>query len=127
MLVTPAGGRLWRFKYRRGVVEKLLTLGAYPDVSLKRTREKRDDARKLVADEVDPRFEFRRSLFRRKGVERVIIYSSTPEQRVSWAMRILARVSSVPAHCVRRKASTRAVSAILPMKVCSARSTRRPV
>jgi integrase len=35
-------------------VEKLLTLGKYPDVSLKRAREKRDDARKLVADNVDP-------------------------------------------------------------------------
>ena len=32
MLVTTAGGRLWRFKYRIGGVEKLLTLGAYPDV-----------------------------------------------------------------------------------------------
>jgi hypothetical protein len=35
-------------------VEKLLTLGAYPDVSLKRAREKRDDARRNVADGVDP-------------------------------------------------------------------------
>jgi integrase len=35
-------------------VEKLLTLGKYPDVSLKRAREKRDDARKLVADNIDP-------------------------------------------------------------------------
>jgi len=50
MLVTPTGGRLWRFRYRLGGVEKLLTLGAYPDVTLKRAREKRDDARKLVAD-----------------------------------------------------------------------------
>src|SRR3977135_4498126 len=54
MLVTPSGGRLWRFRYRMGGVEKLLTLGAYPDVSLKRARATRDDARKLVADEVDP-------------------------------------------------------------------------
>ncbi len=54
LLVTPSGGRLWRFRYRLGGVEKLLTLGAYPDVSLKRAREKRDDARTLVADEVDP-------------------------------------------------------------------------
>jgi integrase len=54
MLVTPTGGRLWRFRYRLGGVEKLLTLGAYPDVTLKRAREKRDDARKLVADGVDP-------------------------------------------------------------------------
>ena len=54
LLVTPTGGRLWRFRYRLGGVEKLLTLGAYPDVPLKRAREKREDARKLVADGIDP-------------------------------------------------------------------------
>lgn len=54
MLVTPAGGQLWRFRYRRAGSEKLLALGAYPDVSLKRARERRDDARRLVADGVDP-------------------------------------------------------------------------
>jgi integrase len=54
MLVTTAGGRLWRFRYRLGGVEKLLTLGAYPDVSLKRAREKRDEARRSVADGIDP-------------------------------------------------------------------------
>src|SRR3954453_12085949 len=54
MLVTPSGGKLWRFRYRLRGVEKLLTLGAYPDVTLKRAREKRDDARRLVADEIDP-------------------------------------------------------------------------
>jgi integrase len=54
MLVTPTGGRLWRFKYRHGGVEKLLALGAYPDVPLRRAREKRDEARRLVADGSDP-------------------------------------------------------------------------
>lgn len=54
MLVTPAGGRLWRFRYRHGGVEKLLALGAYPDVPLKRARERRDDARRLLAEGVDP-------------------------------------------------------------------------
>jgi hypothetical protein len=54
MLVTTAGGPLWRFKYRVGGVEKLLTLGAYPDVSLKRAREKRDDARRALTDGIDP-------------------------------------------------------------------------
>ena len=53
-MVTRAGGRLWRFRYRVGGVEKLLTLGAYPDVSLKRARERREDARREVADGVDP-------------------------------------------------------------------------
>lgn len=47
-------GRPWRFKYRVRGVEKLLTLGAYPDLSLKRAREKRDDARRVLAEGIDP-------------------------------------------------------------------------
>jgi integrase len=54
LLVTPSGNRLWRLRYRMGSLEKLLALGAYPDVPLKRAREKRDEARKLVADGIDP-------------------------------------------------------------------------
>ena len=52
--IFPTGGRLWRLKYRVAGREKLLALGSYPDVGLKRAREKRDDARKLIADGVDP-------------------------------------------------------------------------
>jgi integrase len=54
LLVTPAGGRLWRFKYRVRGREKLISLGSYADVTLKRAREKRDAARKLLADGIDP-------------------------------------------------------------------------
>ena len=54
LLVTPTGGRLWRFKYSTHDCEKLLLLGAYPDVALKRAREKREVARKLIADGIDP-------------------------------------------------------------------------
>jgi integrase len=54
LFVPPTGARLWRFKYRLHGKEKLLSLGAYPDVSLKRAREKRDDARRLIADGIDP-------------------------------------------------------------------------
>lgn len=58
LLITPGAdsyrGRLWRLRYRHSNVEKLLALGNYPDVSLKRAREKRDDARRLLADGVDP-------------------------------------------------------------------------
>jgi integrase len=54
LLVTPAGGKLWRFRYRIAGVEKLLALGAYPDVPLKRARERREEARRLVAEGVDP-------------------------------------------------------------------------
>ena len=54
LLMAPTGGRLWRFRYRHGGKEKLLALGAYPDVPLRRAREKRDEARRLVADGIDP-------------------------------------------------------------------------
>ncbi len=54
ILVNPDGSRWWRFKYQFETREKLLSLGIYPDVPLRRAREKRDDARRLVADGVDP-------------------------------------------------------------------------
>jgi integrase len=54
LLVKPNGARLWRFKYSHAGAEKLLSLGAYPEVPLKRAREKRDEARSLVADAIDP-------------------------------------------------------------------------
>ena len=52
--VAPSGGKWWRLKYRFGGKEKRLSLGVYPDVSLKVARIKRDDLRKLVADGIDP-------------------------------------------------------------------------
>lgn len=52
--VTPTGGKWWRLKYRFEGKEKLLALGTYPDVGLKDARARRDDARKLLADGVDP-------------------------------------------------------------------------
>jgi integrase len=54
LLVAPTGGKLWRLKYRFGGKEKLLALGAYPAISLKDARARRDDARKLLAKDVDP-------------------------------------------------------------------------
>ncbi|HET7831821.1 MAG TPA: integrase arm-type DNA-binding domain-containing protein [Gallionella sp.] len=54
LLVTPSGGKWWRLKYRFGGKEKLLSLGTYPEVSLKEARERRDEARKLLAGGVDP-------------------------------------------------------------------------
>jgi Arm DNA-binding domain len=54
LLLTPAGGKLWRFKYRFGGREKLLALGAYPGAGLKQARAARDDARRLLAAGTDP-------------------------------------------------------------------------
>lgn len=52
--VSPAGGKLWRLKYRFDTREKRLSLGVYPEVSLKNARERRDEARKLLANGIDP-------------------------------------------------------------------------
>ena len=53
LLAKPTGAG-WRFKYQHGGKEKLISFGGYPDVSLSRAREKRDAARALVADGIDP-------------------------------------------------------------------------
>lgn len=52
--VTETGSKLWRLRYRFNGKEKLLSLGAYPDVSLLRAREKRQEAKALLADGIDP-------------------------------------------------------------------------
>ena len=52
--ITPKGGRTWRLKYRYAGREKLLSLGTYPDTSLKLARTKRDNARTLLAKDIDP-------------------------------------------------------------------------
>jgi integrase len=54
VLVKPNGARLWRFRYQFAGVEKGISLGAYPEISLKRAREKLGEARRLVADGIDP-------------------------------------------------------------------------
>jgi integrase len=52
--VSPTGGKWWRLKYRFDGKEKRLSLGVYPDVSLKDARDRRDASRKLLADGIDP-------------------------------------------------------------------------
>lgn len=62
LIVQPTGKKWWRLKYRfgprkdgkPGQAEKSISLGIYPDVPLKRAREKRDENRQLLADGIDP-------------------------------------------------------------------------
>lgn len=54
LLVQPNGARLWRLKYHFRDKEKLLSLGAYPHVTLAQARRKRDEAKSLLADGMDP-------------------------------------------------------------------------
>ncbi|MDE2442076.1 MAG: integrase arm-type DNA-binding domain-containing protein [Betaproteobacteria bacterium] len=61
LLVQPSGGKLWRLKYRFEGKEKKLSLGRYPDVSLKDARLRRDAAREKVASGIDPGIEKRQA------------------------------------------------------------------
>jgi hypothetical protein len=54
LLVTPRGGRWWRFAYRFAQKGKTLALGIYPDVPLERARSRHEFARDLLAHGVDP-------------------------------------------------------------------------
>ena len=54
LLVAVSGGKWWRFNYRFEQKHKTLSMGTYPETSLKQAREKRDEARKLVAAGIDP-------------------------------------------------------------------------
>lgn len=55
LLVTPAGGKLWKFKFRNVAgVEKKLSLGSFPELGVKAARDARDQARSALARGIDP-------------------------------------------------------------------------
>lgn len=54
LLVTTSGGKLWRFDYRYGGKRKCIAFGTYPTISLTEARGRREEARKLLANGVDP-------------------------------------------------------------------------
>jgi len=64
LLITPAGGKLWRLKYRIDGREKLLAIGAYPEISLGEARRRREEAREMIALGKDPSREKRREKLR---------------------------------------------------------------
>ena len=54
LYITPQGGKSWRMGYRFMGKQKLLVIGPYPAVSLKEARERREAAKKLLVDNIDP-------------------------------------------------------------------------
>ena len=54
LLVQSGGSKLWRFRYHFAGKENMLAFGSFPEVSLASARDKRDHARKLIADGKDP-------------------------------------------------------------------------
>ncbi|NCB23850.1 MAG: DUF4102 domain-containing protein, partial [Deltaproteobacteria bacterium] len=52
--ISPAGGRWWRLKYRLAGRERRISLGTYPSTSLREARKRRDEAKELLAQGLDP-------------------------------------------------------------------------
>ena len=53
-LLVKSTGKYWRMNYRYAGKQKTLSIGVYPTITLVNARKKRDDARKLLAEDVDP-------------------------------------------------------------------------
>lgn len=54
LLIATSGGKWWRFKYNYAGKSKTISFGTYPDISLADARERREEARKLLAKGIDP-------------------------------------------------------------------------
>ena len=54
LIINPNGSKWWRLDYRFGGKRKTISMGVYPEIGLKAARDKRDDARRLLADGIDP-------------------------------------------------------------------------
>jgi len=93
LLIETGGGRLWRFDYRRPGTGKrnTLSLGTYPDVSLKQARERRDAARKLLAEGIDPG-EARKAVKQAKEVAAANTFEAVAERWL--ATRDVAQVTA---------------------------------
>ncbi|AOE89846.1 integrase [Ralstonia solanacearum] len=100
--VSPSGGKWWRLKYRFAGKEKRLSLGVYPEVGLKEARDRREDAKQLLADGVDPSVERRvqkvatveRAASSFEAVAREWHAKYAPSWSESNAKKVLARLGS---------------------------------
>jgi integrase len=89
VLVTPAGGKLWRMKYRIDGKEKSLSFGAYPEVSLAEAREARDRARAELRNGCDPAAAKREAALQPRTEDRFepIARAWFEQQRPTWTDR----------------------------------------
>lgn len=83
LIVTVSGGKWWRLDYRHDGKRKTLSLGTYPETTLKEAREKRDEARKAVSQGIDPSRQRRVS----KLKERIARENSFENIAKEWAGR----------------------------------------
>lgn len=93
--VTPSGSKLWRLKYRFGGKEKRLSLGIYPEVSLRDARAKRNELRRQLAEGSDP------SVVRRVAQAEAIVRSENTFEVVARRWYAMKLPGWAPAHAER--------------------------
>lgn len=101
LLVAPAGGKWWRFRYRFGGKHKSLSMGVYPETSLEDARNRRDEARRLLSRGIDPGAVRREDKARQAGELLAMKNSSTVQVSVAldgaveiWKGRAVVRLTS---------------------------------
>jgi hypothetical protein len=80
LLVQPTGARWWRLRYTIRGVEKALSLGVYPEITLKQARQRREEIRSKIANGIDPSQE-------RKAEKRSLDITSEVVAREWWEKR----------------------------------------
>ena len=89
LLVNKDGSKYWRMKYRYIGTEKLLAFGTYPLISLAEAREKRDQAKKLLANNTDPsavkKQEKRQTVRNAQNTFKVVALEWHENQRPRWS------------------------------------------
>ena len=95
--VAPTGRRTWRMKFRFAGKEKLLTFGAFPEVSLTEARDRRDAARRQLRDRVDPSGGRRRAESAHRAEDIAVTFEATAR---AWHAHQLPRWTAVHANDV---------------------------
>jgi len=84
LLVNPNGSRWWKLKYRYGGVEKLHSLGVYPEVSLKLARQRREEVRLKLTHGIDPSAERKAEKRARAHTFEAVAREWWDERRPNW-------------------------------------------
>jgi integrase len=123
--VLPSGGRYWRMKYRFDSREKRLALGTYPETTLRRARERRDEARQLLAEGLDPGAE-RKAAKAREQQARERAFSNVAQ---AWLKHNAARWKPHTLAAVRKSLEADAFPMLgeLPIEAISARQVMAAV
>jgi integrase len=111
LYVTPTGGRLWRLKCRHAGREQLLSFGAYPTISLADARQKREEAKRQLANGKSPALEKKRAAIAARAsrentfakvAEEVVAkreregLAATTAAKLRWYASLLARIGERP-------------------------------